>query len=56
VVTINAVGVARPGFVSEFAAIAAEAVQHELNHVTLTVVRRRHMGEYKQLHTDAIST
>jgi hypothetical protein len=56
VVTINAVAIARPGSVSGFAAIAAEAVQHELNHVALAMVRRRHMGEYKQLHTNAIST
>jgi hypothetical protein len=56
VITINAVTFARLGSVPGFAAIAPETVQQELNHVTLAVVRRWHMGENKQLHTNAIST
>lgn len=34
------------------AVVATEAVQHEIHGVTLAVVRRRHVGEYEQLHTD----
>ena len=32
------------------AAIAAEALEHELDHVTLAVIRRRRVGKNEQFH------
>ncbi len=39
-------------FAFPLAPVATETIEHQLDHVTLAVVRRRHMGENKQFHSN----
>jgi len=50
VITLSAERIQR--FVFPRAPVATETVEHQLNHVALAVIRRRHMGEDEQLHAN----
>jgi hypothetical protein len=50
VITLDAESTRYVGFLSS--PVTPETLEHELDHVALTVMRRRHMGKNQQLHTN----